>query len=167
MATIGGGEKPVRDALLGSGASQGTGSFAGVETNKLLYQDVQALKEGDLGLSEAEKDQMAQAQQAAAAQQAQAQQEELNRQQMASGGGYSGRYAETARELGAEAGEAGAAARSEADRVSREQAEARRSEILQRLERQQDINIDRRRYMNESHNKRAENIASIFSMMTL
>ncbi len=110
MATIGGGEKPVRDALLGSGASQGTGSFAGVEANKLLYQDVQALKEGDLGLSEAEKDQMAQAQQAAAAQQAQAQQEELNRQQMASGGGYSGRYAETARELGAEAGEAGAAA---------------------------------------------------------
>jgi len=123
---------------VGNAASTFTGTWAGPAANQLLRQDVKALQEGELGLSEQEKDTMASKQQTLAGQQIGAQQEEINRQQLGSGGGFAGQYAEMSQALGGQAAQAGAQAYAGADEVSRQLAEGRRAEILGRLERQQD-----------------------------
>ena len=146
--------------------SQQTGAFAGPMMNEMLYADLTALQRQELGKTEAEKEQGAGAEYAAAARQAAALAEDQNRY-AASQGGFSGRYAEQSRDITGEAVESGAAAYAREDRDSREQAEARRAEVLAAGARRQDANVDRRRYQNESHNTRATNVASSLSMMAL
>lgn len=115
-----------------------SGAMGAVEANRELMKDVEAMREGDLGLSEQEREQLASEAQTAAGAQIQAQQAELTRERMGSGGGFGGQYAEMQQQLGGQAAEAGARARADADKMSQQLAEARRAEILGRLERQQD-----------------------------
>ncbi len=115
-----------------------SGLWAPGEAAEILRADVEAMKAGDLGLSEQEREQLASKAQTAAGAQIQAQQAQLARERMAGGGGFGGQYAEMQQQLGAQAGEAGARARAAADEASQRLAEARRAEILGRLERQQD-----------------------------
>lgn len=115
-----------------------SGMWAPGEAAEILRADVEAMKAGDLGLSEQEREQLASKAQTAAGAQIQAQQAQLARERMAGGGGFGGQYAELQQQLGAQAGEAGARARAAADEASQRLAEARRAEILGRLERQQD-----------------------------
>ena len=152
--------------VAGSDIGIASGQWAGLEANRLLAADVEAMKQGELGVSQAEKDQASQMQAAGAAMQAQAQQQELARTQMA-GGGYSGQYAEAARGVGDVAAQTEATARAEQDEISRQQAEARRAEILGRLERQQELGIAERRAQQAQHEKRADSLISMFSMLPM
>ena len=115
-----------------------TGTGFGIKANRMLAQDVDAMQAGELGWSDAEKEQYASEAQTAAGMQAQAGQQELARQQLASGTGFGGQYGELMQQMGGTAGGAAAQARAQANELSRQQGEARRAEILGRLERQQD-----------------------------
>jgi hypothetical protein len=115
-----------------------TGTWAGPASNRMLRQDVDAMQAGELGWSDAEKEQYASEAQTAAGMQAQAGQQELARQQLASGTGFGGQYGELMQQMGGTAGGAAAQAQAQANELSRQQGEARRAEILGRLERQQD-----------------------------
>tara|TARA_R110000824_G_scaffold33548_4_gene107409 strand:+ start:109 stop:600 length:492 start_codon:yes stop_codon:yes gene_type:complete len=140
------------------------GQGFGVENTRLLTADVEALKNQELAPSQTEKDQASQMAESAAAMQGLAQQTELGRNQMG-GGGYTGQYAEASRGIGDVAAQTGATARAEQDELGRQQAEARRAEILGRVERQQEIGIDERRNQGDRHSERAESVASIFALM--
>ena len=127
-------------------ATTTTGVWAPPEASALLRDDVEALQNQELGLSGNEKDQFAAKQQELAGQQVGAQQTEINRQQMSSGGGFSGEYSAASQQLGGQAAQAGAQAYGQADEVSRQLAEGRRAEILGRLERQQDRSRENMRW---------------------
>jgi hypothetical protein len=156
----------VLGTVAGSNLGIASGQWAGLEANRLLASDVEAMKKGELGMSQAEKDQASQMQAAGAAMQAQTQQQELARNQMA-GGGYSGQYAEAARGVGDVAAQTEATARAEQDEISRQQAEARRAEILGRVERQQELGIAERHHQGAMHNERAGNISEMLAMMPI
>ena len=168
LGTGGGGNQnpDVLGAVAGSDIGIASGQWAGLEANRLLASDVEAMKQGDLGIGQAENDQATQMKAAAAAMQAQAQQQELARNQMA-GGGYSGQYAEAARGVGDVAAQTEATARAEQDEISRQQAEARRAEILGRVERQQELGTEERRAQQAQHEQRAEQIMGMLTMLPM
>ena len=124
----------------GQAANTMFGSWIAPAANRQLREDAMALSEGTLGMTEAQKGSLASKEQALAGAQVAKQQEDINRKALASGGGFAGQYAEATQALGGEAAEAGARAYARADEVSLQLAEARRAEILGRMERQQDRN---------------------------
>lgn len=102
--------------------------------NEMLYNDVEAMNAGKLGDPESVKQGKISAAQTAGGAQLGGMQEEYTRDNMAAGGGFGGQYAETIHQLGGEAGEIGARAAKGADEDSRNIAEARRAEILGRMD---------------------------------
>ncbi len=115
-----------------------SGMWAPGTAAELLRSDVEALEGGDLGKSEAEIQQHAGKSATQAGALLGAQQTDLNRERLGSGGGFGGQFSEMVQQLGGKAAEAGAQARAKAIEWSEQLAEARRAEILGRLERQQD-----------------------------
>lgn len=116
---------------------------------KLVQADTEKLKQGQLGLTEAQKRQrLANSMRAARAQTA-GRAAALERQQ-AMAGGRSGAPAAAQRDLaGTEAGVAALAAQ-QIEQQSQQQAERRRAEILQRIRQQQQIN--RQNWMDATKN---------------
>lgn len=136
-ATIGTAAGPIGTAV-GAGVGALVGGGAAAIGNAIQKKKLKKAME-HLGLSEAEREQLAAGQQQAAAAQAGAQQREVQRQAMAGGGGatpFAGHAAALQRDIGATAGEAGAQSRLQADALSRQIAEAQRQELLRRFDQQ-------------------------------
>ncbi len=102
---------------------------------KQLGEDVRAMREGRLGLSEAEKERMATAQKRDVGQQIGAMQQDIAQEALAAGGGGtpSGQYAKMMQSLAESSEEAGARGRRAAEEASMQLAEARRQETMDRL----------------------------------
>lgn len=128
-------------------------SFLGIDTKtpfakeskQLLRADLERLKTGELGLTDAEKEQQVADAQSAAAQQAGQQQAALNRQ-AAAGGGFTGQQQATVRKISEQAAEQGARARRSVDELNTRLAEQQRAEILDRLETQRQLSRENTKY---------------------
>lgn len=119
---------------VGAGIGAGVGAIGGAIGGAIAKKRRQKVLES-LGLSEAEKEQMAGAAQRAAAQQVGAQQRQLTQQTMAAGGTpLAGRGAELTRQLSEAGAEAGAQARQQAEGLARQIEEARRAEYQRQYE---------------------------------
>jgi len=126
---LGGAFGPIGSAI-GAGVGLAGGAIGGAIAQKRRKKILE-----NLGLSEAEKEQMAQTAQRSAAQQVGAQQRAVTRQTMAAGGTpLAGRGAELTRQLTAAGAEAGAQARQQADVLAQQIEQARRAEYLGQLD---------------------------------
>lgn len=126
---LGGAFGPI-GAAVGAGVGLAGGAIGGAIAQKRRKKILE-----NLGLSEAEKDQMAQAAQRSAAQQVGAQQRAVARQTMAAGGTpLAGRGAELTRQLTSAGAEAGAQARMQAENLAQQIEQARRAEYQRQLE---------------------------------
>lgn len=106
----------------------------GKRAKRLLLEDLAKMERGELGLSDAEKHQMALRGDTAAAQQAGAMQRNIARAGLQTG--MSGQAAEAQRNVAKEATEAATANRAAGNDLSARLAEARRQEALGRLDQQ-------------------------------
>jgi len=128
-SAIGGAAGPVGSAI-GAGVGLVGGAIGGALAQKRRKKILE-----NLGLSEAEKEQMAQAAQRSATQQVGAQQRAVTRQTMAAGGTpLAGRGAELTRQLTEAGAEAGAQARQQADVLAQQIEQARRAEYQRQIE---------------------------------
>lgn len=119
------------------------GAFGGTNAvgryNKALLGEIRRADEGTLGLSQNEKERIADSGARAAFQQAQGLQTDLARQVMAGGNGIvTGQTADLSRDIAGEAAEAAAQSRVQADVLSQQLAEQRRQALFDRQERQSD-----------------------------
>ena len=123
--------------------SFGTGAFGGVKAKKrfntMLLGDLQKMQEGTLGLSDSEKNRVAEGAQMAAGAQAAAQQSDIQRAALAGGANpFTGHAAQLSRDIGQQAQGAAAQARVAADEMSTNLAATEAADIRARLERQRE-----------------------------
>lgn len=147
MGSIGNMLAPKQDYLTSLAEGEKSSLAAGKARRKLLLQDAQRLASGDLGMSQAEKQQMLDvtSRQAGAALEAQGQ--ELGQMALAAGPRDAGRFAKLQREIG-QTGLANAMSQAtgEVERISQAKAEAEKQSIEAALERQQQLEWQKQQY---------------------
>lgn len=120
---------------LGGNIAQMVPTWGERQDKQLLKRDMNLLRSGNLGLTQAERSQAIQRAMQAAGQQAGQAQMQVARDSLSDQGNRNlGQYAQAQQMIGQQATEAGAQSAAQADTLSQQLAEARRQEILGRLQ---------------------------------
>jgi hypothetical protein len=124
---------------IGSNIAKAVPTWSEKEEKKRLKTDLKAMDSGSLGLDQAEKNQAIQNAMSAAGQQAGMAQAQVARDSLTDQGSRQiGQYTQAQGQIGKGVTQAGASAASQADAMSAQLAEARRQEIMGRLQQQKE-----------------------------